>query len=111
MTSDTYIDGLVSVIMPMHNSASFLREAIDSVLAQTYTNWELLIVDDASTDNSLVLANEFAKILISDLSESMDIKNIKVIDNSNNFLYPFFKLHLLFIIFFSKPHLEREFLS
>lgn len=61
MTSDTYIDGLVSVIMPMHNSASFLREAIDSVLAQTYTNWELLIVDDASTDNSLVLANEFAK--------------------------------------------------
>lgn len=61
MTSDTYIDGLVSVIMPMHNSAPFIREAIESVQAQTYMNWELLIVDDVSTDNSLAIANEYSE--------------------------------------------------
>lgn len=54
-------DGLVSVVMPMHNSAAFLSEAVESVLAQTYTNWELLIVDDASTDNSVEIANRYAE--------------------------------------------------
>lgn len=46
------VDGLVSIIMPSWNTADFIRESIDSVLAQTYTNWELLIVDDCSTDNT-----------------------------------------------------------
>ena len=55
-----YTDGLVSVIMPMHNSSPFLGEAIESVIAQTYENWELLIVDDASTDNSLEIAKQYA---------------------------------------------------
>ena len=61
MKSDTYIEGSVSVIMPMHNSAHFLRDAIESVLAQTYTNWELLIVDDASTDDSIKIARDYEK--------------------------------------------------
>lgn len=43
----------VSVIMPSYNSAAYVREAISSVLDQTYKNWELIIVDDASTDNSI----------------------------------------------------------
>lgn len=46
------VDGLVSIIMPSWNTADFIRESIDSILAQTYTNWELLIVDDCSTDNT-----------------------------------------------------------
>ncbi len=46
------IDGLVSIIMPSWNTAKFIEETIDSVIAQTYTNWELLIVDDCSTDNT-----------------------------------------------------------
>lgn len=58
-TDKAFIDGLVSVIMPTYNSEKFLREAIESVLSQTYQNWELLIIDDNSTDNSLAIAKEY----------------------------------------------------
>jgi Glycosyltransferases involved in cell wall biogenesis len=52
---------LVSVIMPCYNASSYLKQSIESVLAQTYPNWELILVDDASTDNSLALAEKFSK--------------------------------------------------
>lgn len=46
------IDGLVSVIMPSWNTSNFMAESIQSVIDQTYENWELIIVDDCSTDNT-----------------------------------------------------------
>ena len=46
------MNGLVSIIMPSYNTANFIGETIKSVLEQTYKNWELLIVDDCSTDNT-----------------------------------------------------------
>ena len=46
------MSALVSIIMPSFNTAPFIAESINSVIAQTYTNWELIIVDDASTDNT-----------------------------------------------------------
>lgn len=46
------IDGLVSIIMPSWNTDRFIAESIRSVFDQTYHNWELLIVDDCSTDNT-----------------------------------------------------------
>ena len=55
------MDKLVSVIMPVYNSSRFLGSAIDSVLNQTHKNLELLIIDDKSTDNSLAIAEEYAK--------------------------------------------------
>lgn len=51
---------MVSVIMPVYNCELYIGEAIESVLAQTYADWELLLVDDASTDQSARIAAEFA---------------------------------------------------
>jgi glycosyltransferase involved in cell wall biosynthesis len=51
---------LVSVLMTAYNREEFIKEAIESVLASTYPNFELIVVDDCSTDNTLVLAKEIA---------------------------------------------------
>lgn len=52
---------LVSVIMPAYNSAAFIEVAVNSVLDQEYRNWELFIIDDASKDNTVSLAENFRK--------------------------------------------------
>lgn len=44
--------GLVSIIMPSYNTAEYIAESIQSVLSQSYTDWELIVVDDCSTDNT-----------------------------------------------------------
>ena len=49
----------VSVVIATHNYARFLPEALQSVLSQTYTDWECIIVDDASTDNTEEIAREW----------------------------------------------------
>ncbi len=52
---------VVSVIMPAYNSAQYISEAIESVIAQTYTRWELIIIDDASRDHTNNIIQDFAK--------------------------------------------------
>ena len=52
---------LVSVIMPTYNASKFLADSIESVLNQTYTNLELLITDDCSSDNTVSILKEFAQ--------------------------------------------------
>ena len=46
------MDNLVSIIMPSYNTAQYIAESISSIQKQTYQNWELIIVDDCSTDNT-----------------------------------------------------------
>jgi len=55
------VEGLVSIIMPSWNTARFIAESIQCVIDQTYQNWELLIVDDCSTDNTDVVVEPFLK--------------------------------------------------
>ena len=50
---------LVSIITPVYNAERFLSETIKSVKEQTYKNWELLLVDDCSKDNSAKIIKEF----------------------------------------------------
>src|SRR5439155_13185774 len=51
---------LVSVVTPVFNGERYLRECIESVLAQTYTNWDYVIVDNQSTDRTNEIAHEYA---------------------------------------------------
>jgi glycosyltransferase involved in cell wall biosynthesis len=52
---------LVSVVTPVRNGEKYLRECIESVLAQTYRNWEYVIVENCSTDRTLEIAREYAE--------------------------------------------------
>ena len=64
----------VSIVLPCYNGASMLPQAIDSVLSQTFTDWELIIVNDCSTDNTLEIAKSY---------EGKDCR-IKVVSNPVN---------------------------
>lgn len=53
---------LISIIIPVYNVAPFLSQCIQSVLDQTYTHLEVIIVDDGSTDESPAICDKFAKL-------------------------------------------------
>ena len=65
---------LVSIITPLFNSEKFISETIESVLSQTYKKWELIIVNDNSTDKSVEIINKF-----------IEDERIKIIHLKNNF--------------------------
>ncbi|MFC3121996.1 glycosyltransferase family 2 protein [Agaribacter flavus] len=66
---------LISIVMPVYNRAQFLSEAFASIQAQSYENWELIIVDDGSTDNSLSTINK--------LSQNIGKQVVKIIQQQN----------------------------
>jgi len=61
---------LVSVIMPAHNAEKYIAEAIESIVAQTYKNWELIVIDDGSSDNTPAIINNYHDKRIKILLES-----------------------------------------
>lgn len=69
------MNDLVSVIMPSYGSEKFISKSIDSVLLQTYDNWELIIIDDCSPDESNKIIKEY-------LSKDSRIKFVKLEKNS-----------------------------
>lgn len=65
---------LVSVIIPAYNASKYLKEAVDSIIGQTYDNLEIIIINDASTDDTLQIANSYIK----------KDRRVKVYDNKAN---------------------------
>src|SRR4051812_12341186 len=51
----------VSVVVPAYNAARYLAQTLESVRAQTFTAWELIVIDDGSSDDTLAVAQEFAR--------------------------------------------------
>ncbi|UAY50692.1 glycosyltransferase family 2 protein [Ferruginibacter albus] len=68
---------LVSIIIPTYNSASTLKQALDSVLNQTYTNYEILIIDGASSDNTISIVKQYQE----------SFNSIRVISEKDNGIY------------------------
>lgn len=54
-------DSSITCIIPAYNSADFISDALNSVIKQTYTNWKLIVVDDASTDNTFEIVSRYAE--------------------------------------------------
>src|SRR5699024_1050422 len=63
------------VIMPAYNSEKFIGRALDSIIAQTYKNWEVIVVDDCSTDNTPIVVREY-------IEKYPQIKYCKLVKNS-----------------------------
>ena len=55
------MSGLISIIVPVYNSSNFLRRCVSCIFNQTYKNWELILIDDGSTDGSAVICDEYTK--------------------------------------------------
>lgn len=65
---------MVTVIMPVYNASAYLREAIDSVLNQTYTDFEFIIIDDVSTDDSWDIISSYSDDRIIKLQNKKNVK-------------------------------------
>lgn len=71
----------VSIITPCYNSAATVSQTIESVLAQSFKNWELIVVDDASTDNTVDIINSYVDL-------DSRIRLIELSDNSGSPVTP-----------------------
>ncbi|MBU9863684.1 glycosyltransferase family 2 protein, partial [Rahnella aceris] len=87
----TTYPSLVSILIPLFNSEKYIRKALQSVVSQSYSNIEVIIVDDCSTDSSLTVAKEFFiehntiphVIIKNDKNEGVSITRNKLVDNAN----------------------------
>lgn len=64
---------MVSIITPAHNSEKYIKQTIESVLNQTYQNWELIIIDDYSSDNTVEIAKQYQDYRIKIISLKINV--------------------------------------
>ena len=67
---------LVTIVMPSFNTSKYIAETLESVISQTYTDWELIIVDDCSTDNTDEIVRPY-----------LNYSRIKFFKNKRNILW------------------------
>lgn len=74
---------LVSIIMPSYNTAKYISDSINSIIKQTYSNWELIVVDDCSTDDSVEIIKSFndnrIKLLLNEKNSGAAISRNKAL--------------------------------
>lgn len=68
---------LISIIMPAYNAASYIRQAIDSIIIQTHANWELLIADDGSKDNTREIVDSYTDARIKTFHNEKNLGYLK----------------------------------
>ena len=73
---------MISILIPFKNTGAFLNECLDSILAQTYVNWQIVAINDHSNDNSLSIVESYAK----------KDSRIQVYTNSENGIIPALRL-------------------
>lgn len=87
LTLKNLVNNLVSIITPAYNAEKYIKDTIASVIAQTYTNWEMIIVDDSSNDNTNEIIKEYQqkekKIRLITLLKNQGIANARNIAIQN----------------------------
>ena len=68
---------LISVVMPAYNTSKYIVQAIESIVQQTYPNWELLICDDASTDSTIACIRQFQDLRIKVIQNDLNLGYLK----------------------------------
>jgi teichuronic acid biosynthesis glycosyltransferase TuaG len=83
---------LISVIMPAYNAELFIKDAIESVIKQTYTNWELIVVNDGSTDNTATIIKKLCekdpriKYLFQNRGRQGKARNLAIINSNGRYI-------------------------
>lgn len=70
----------ITVILPVYNTEKYIKEAVQSILDQTFTDFDVLIINDASTDNTLNILNEFSDSRIHIINNETNLKVVKTLN-------------------------------
>lgn len=85
---------MITVIIPTYNNEDTISRAINSVIAQTFTEWQLIIVNDCSTDNTLNIVNEYVekypekiKVISNKVNQGVGVSRLNGIKKNKNKIY------------------------